>query len=265
MALPAPMQTDSSFERSVAEFIRTGRAVFDLPHPPCIQTAIDGFLRLITDPKRGDWSLFIPRRGEHNDEADDGLIRRSKSYASETTDNKWFFHYRPSLRLLLRARGVSAKDYEEMLVACEYLFQYYENFTRQLAEEFDQQVPNVRLSEKMQHDAALAVNVLRLLAYDPGDTPTNTDHVVARPHTDRDCITVHIDENRPGLHLGQERVPYIVRPGKALAFAGKKLERLTRSGIPAVIHDVQDPHGTDPVGRWSMVFFSHIPGSNGYL
>ncbi|MFZ2804644.1 MAG: 2OG-Fe(II) oxygenase family protein [Patescibacteria group bacterium] len=265
MSLAAP-KIDPLFEQGVAEFVQTGRTVLNLPHPPCIQAAVDGVRALISSPERDQWTFFVPRHGEPNDEPDDGLVRKGKTHTYEKTDNKWFFHYRPSLRGHLAKHNVQTDSYGEMLLAAgDYLHRYYENMVLRIADALDLHLPGYRIPDLMRHEAGRSVNVLRILAYDQGCAATNVNNIVARPHTDRDFLTFHIANSRDGLHLGPEREPYAVQPGKLLAFAGQKLERLTRGHIKAVQHDVQDPDGAAPDGRWSMVFFSHIPGKNGYL
>lgn len=221
-------------------------------------TVIAGVKQLIQDPNRLAWSLFITRPGEPNDDRDDGLIRKGKQYRGQAVDNKWFFHWRPTLAGLLAERGVSIEGYEEFFEACRFLHTTYLDLVEKIALEFDRQCPGFDLHRRMTTQLGRDIAVLRVIVYDRGGAIHNTDNIIARQHTDRDCITLHVAEGRPGLHIGAEREPYVVQPNKMLAFAGQKLERLTKGRLTALPHDVKDVETDDAEQRWAMVFFSHI-------
>ena len=67
------------------------------------------------------------------------------------------------------------------------------------------------------------MDVLRLVVYDPA----SAGDIIATPHTDMSCVTLHLWDSWGVLRVGPERTGYITAPGKALAFPGRKMQLLT--------------------------------------
>ncbi len=248
----------SDRRRCLAEAIRcfteTGRAVLPLAVSTYIPVVLSGVRRLIADPQRESWELYIPRETAPVDDPDDGLIRKNKTYEGETADNKWFFHFRPSLAGHLAARGISIAGYEDLFEASLRIYEACQSLVEDFAACFDEAYPEYCLAERMRHPMARELAPLRVLAYDRGG-------VIARPHTDRDALTLQVAESRPGLRTGEQRTAYVATPDTALLFAGRKFEALTDRKFRAMLHDVEDVDDTDQPaleGRMSIVFFSHI-------
>lgn len=250
MALPISVPDQARISRGVADFIHTGRAMLPLPVFHLVPQAVAAMRCLICDPSRESWRLCVPRRGVEPDDADDGLIRRSKTYEGEATDDKWFFHWRPSLRSHLAARGVDISAYEDFFEICGLIFSTCVNLSLAFASDFDLRCPGYDLSKRIGTAVAEDLHVLRILAYDVGTT-------IARPHTDRSLLTFHIAESRPGLRLGEERELYVASHADVLLFPGRKLQNLTRGRFPALVHDVIDVT-SERQCRWSIVFFTHV-------
>lgn len=235
-------------------FTETGRAVLPLAMSTYIPTVLSGVRRLIADPRRESWELYIPRQTAPVNDADDGLIRKNKTYEGETADNKWFFHFRPSLAGHLAAKDISIVGYEDLFEASLHIYEACQSLIEEFAACFDEAYPEYDLVERMRHPIARELAPLRVLAYDRG-------RVIARPHTDRDALTLQVAESRSGLRTGEQRTPYVATPNTALLFAGRKFEVLTGKKFRAMPHDVEDIEdiGQDAVeGRMSIVFFSHI-------
>ena len=244
--------------RRLAEAVRcfteSGRAVLPLAASSYIPVVMNGVRRLIADPQRESWELYIPRETAPVNDPDDGLIRKNKTYEGETVDNKWFFHFRPSLAGHLAVRDISIMGYEDLFEASLRIYEACQCLIEDFAVCFDEAYPEYGLAERMRHPMARELAPLRVLAYDCG-------RVIARPHTDRDALTLQVAESRPGLRTGEQRTPYVAAPDTALLFAGRKFEVLTGKRFRAMLHDVEDIEAVerDTVeGRMSIVFFGHI-------
>jgi len=239
--------------RAAEEFVRTGRALLQFRAAPAVPSVISGVCNLIEAPNRRDWQLHINRPGGPK-KPDDGLIRRDPEYPGDTTDGKYFFHYRRSLEdNLLQRRVIPNASQQDLLMHCGIIHHYCADLLVAFAAEFDQVCPGYRLEEQMADFAACELAPLRTLVYDQGT-------MVATPHTDYSALTLHLAESRPGLRLGKERTPYTAHCGEALIFPGRKFEKLTKGAFKALDHEVEDSDPQNPNRRWSMVYFGHIPG-----
>lgn len=241
----------SALISAVAEFLRTGRARLPLATSHIVPRVIAAVAKLIQDPARDAWGLYVPRPAAEPGDKDDGLIRRSQQYVGDpTTDNKWFFHFRLTLKKDLEAAGVDTSGHEDLFDACQELFTINLGGALAFADAYDLQAPGLDLKHRLL--TAVEPHVLRVLFYDQGA-------MMARPHIDRDALTLHVAESRPGLRIGPERERYVTSPDEALIFPGRKFAELTGGKVPALLHDVLD----DSVGaitneqRWSIVFFTH--------
>jgi len=236
------------------EFVETGKTVLVLPVAPLIPPIIMGVRQLIQDPDRDRWELDVRRPSEPEDEPDDGLVRKTNGYNGAMKDNKWFFHYRPSLPVHLSHRGIDMARHRSLLNSADSLHRECCRLALDFARAFDAVMPGYSLEERVTDVRANDLHVLRVLLYDQGSE-------IGKAHTDRDCFTFHVAENRPGLRTGAAREPYAAPPNRVLVFGGQKLGRLTHGRIPALEHDIVDASDDTTRGRWSIVFFNHIAGS----
>lgn len=248
------MSIDHALIERAREFVETGRAVLDFPVAPLIPPIISGVRQLIKDPGRERWELDVRRPEEPEDEPDDGLVRKTNGYNGARKDNKWFFHYRTSLPGHLKDRGIAAAQHRTLLDSADALHRECHGLALDFARAFDAVLPGYSLEEHVADERANDLHVLRVLLYDQGSE-------IGKAHTDRDCFTFHVAENRPGLRTGAAREPYTAPPNRVLVFGGQKLGRLTRGRVPALEHDIVDAASNAEHGRWSIVFFNHIAGS----
>jgi isopenicillin N synthase-like dioxygenase len=191
-------------------------------------------------------------------------------------DHKHFMHDKDKiLRRLLSMREVDISKYEEFLTELEKLqdccFEQVIIFATQL----DKILPGYNFAEKI--NKAHSLNTIRLIAY----LPKPKGHVIAREHTDRNAITMHIYQSQGGLFLDLHdgsKYLYEQKNGSTVVFPGKKLQVLTGgkfSEVPVVegseetklvgsggliratSHYAQSFGGIKDM-RVSMVYFSHI-------
>ncbi len=101
---------------------------------------------------------------------------------------------------------------------------------------------------------------LRFIAYHPAAT-------LGKPHYDRGCITLAIDESGPGLRIGRDKDSIALvkerLPGEALIFVSLGLkERMAALGLEPAWHDIVRvdgaPYVAPDIARTSMVFFADL-------
>jgi 2-oxoglutarate-Fe(II)-dependent oxygenase superfamily protein len=247
--LALPLSATLLLDAAAMDVVHRGHAVIEYPVSAYIPLVLDAVDRLIEDPAAPAWGLYVPRAGCEPDDMDDGLIRRSKDYLY---DNKWFFHYRPSLKSNLIARGMDVSAHESLFRFCGMLYDVCRSLAHTFASAFDQALPGYDIA-KRHADVSDELDVLRILRYD-----RNVGGEIGKPHTDRDGFTFHIAETRPGLRIGDTRESYAAEKNHILVFPGQKFERVTAGRIRALPHDIVDNPAPDAESRWSVVFFAHM-------
>jgi isopenicillin N synthase-like dioxygenase len=215
-----------------------------------IQECVAGLDRLLAShTKRGlrQWNIFIPRDPRYR-ETDDGLIRKEK------TDHKHYLHYRHDLeRLLWTKRSIRLSPGERMWfsamrdvhVACtEALYA--------LARAMDDLRPGFDFENRARAHGHL--HALRVMRYDAGYES------MARAHTDRSALSLHVAESEPGLEIPEGWDSRVCRsPGgkQVLAFPSQDMASITRGALPALWHQVTDQSRTKR-SRWVIVFFGKM-------
>jgi hypothetical protein len=256
--------------RVVADFIRTGRTVAPLQTSDLIPDVMSGFERLIHEPQEVRRAHCIDRSRFEDPEqgADDGLIsRRSETNGAngDVYDEKYFFHVKESLPLLLRDRGLYSRD-PSWIDACMELHERATLLLLEFARAFDAEYPGAHLFERVWAKDAMSQNTLRLLWY--ARPKKDGRNVVGSAHVDRDTLTFHIADSRPGLYLQTDPEslqfdrPYEVKEDKTLVFPGAKFPPLvpdttSRYLANPLYHEIRDRASEEATPRWAIVFFAH--------
>lgn len=252
-ALPKSPVFTAPMESTVLQFIQTGSAVIGYPISTLVPLVVTGVHRLIEDPNRADWSIKLERPGEDNSGPDDGLVRKTNGYLGVVADNKWFFHYRSTLESTLMKQKVDVTRHRSLLRSANSLYEECRGIAHTFAAAFDKALPGYGLLGRVLTAQSAGLDVLRILSYDQGSE-------IGKAHTDRNAFTFHIADSRSGLRIGEKRTPYEALPDSILVFPGDKLSRLTDGRIKPLIHDIVDTEQNATAGRWSIVYFAHIPG-----
>jgi hypothetical protein len=198
-----------------------------------VNAGFSAFIESRTQEEREEWSLQIDRSPEPL-EPDDGYIRR------DSTDHKHFFHFRSDLEhQLWKERGIRLENGEaSWFEALQTLLALCSDAGLCLAKAMDAE-PGFDFADRMKSLAHL--HVIRILRYDAG-YPS-----LARPHTDRCALTLHIAESHPGLKVRRRWETTVCESPKApqtLVFPGQMLEHITMGGVPATWHGADDLSGT---------------------
>ena len=212
-----------------------------------VKPAIEGFLRFVKEPMeyKRQWMFDFYQ----NKDPDDGWIKRK----GKGHDYKEHVHFRPRLPCLLRERGVNFSRHIEWLDACAALYSKVRHLGEDIALELDEVYPTLRFGERHKKSHG---HVLRLCHYDAVHT---NGSILAQPHFDRDLVTLHIADNRPGLHAHDKLIP--VQNGKIVAFVGDYLDYFTEGKFKALFHGAiegaVDPHEL-ATERWAVIFFNQL-------
>jgi len=219
-----------------------------------VEAAWQGLFRFdaeASDRDRERWEVYVERDPDFK-EPDDGVVGKKK------TDRKKYLHWRPDLDDLLKRRGVTLERWQhEWFAHCERIHSACYETLRKLAQQMDEARPGFSFEKRVMDWSHM--HCLRVLKYDP------RPGVVARTHTDRCAVTLHLAESAKGLYAwrGWEAIlcPTPTLP-EAWCFTGQKVEKITRGAVPAVYHEVRDgTGGLDP--RWAVVYFGQMPKDSG--
>ena len=193
------------------------------------------------------------------DEPDDGVIVKLSSDVSDPSiakhglppDNKVYIQVRRRTRRLFKAAGVYDDAY------CDF-FDVTEEIHERLARRwrtFPECLREVRPDLPAQtHDCERSV--LRLMRYNrarPDDGGLS-----GKVHTDKNDMSVHVWDSRPGLVLrpaGGGDIDVPTRVGEGLMFSGDGWERLT--GVPTLVHAAKHD-ATATEARRVIVYFSYF-------
>lgn len=242
-------------EDQVGEFIKKGYVIVPLDVARHVPPVIDGFMKLLDEPDEVRQLYTLDLDGKNPPDPDDGLIRREgKPTDGKESDLKWFFHYRPRVgETIVMRRLPNWQSRIHWLGFCQVLYETALGTITRFAQVIDQKMPGYELERHLCEGRG---HVLRLIRYDR-NTPGG---LIAKSHTDRDAVTLHIADSQPGLEYGNPVRQYITSPDRALIFAGDKVQAITKEKIPALWHDaIQTAQpGEETKYRWVAVFFTHI-------
>jgi|GEM_PF-2218725 len=251
------LSIDDPGERA-AELARVSHTLIRLEIGSLADDIITPLSRLIEEPEeyRHEWEFAIKKRHQGRPDPDDGLIRRDGGPGDEPDerfDRKFVFMYRPRLDWLLTWRGVDRKGYAPLLTACEQLMKRCRIALLPIVQELDVRLPGHQFELHFMNAIMLQQDAIRAIIYDAG----HPQGAIAKPHTDRDFLTIQVAESRPGMRFGKARTLYRWSPGTALVFTGKKIAAHTGGEVAALEHDVVETE-TVGGGRWSLIYFGHI-------
>ena len=248
------------FEKEAEIFVREGKVAVPFLSSDVVPLLIPGLLTFFALPEKAKMHLAVdtPDEDDPDKGPDNGYIRKSGGPKKDggLYDRKQIFHYRPSLWSEYAKRDVDITPYRAWLGEAHTLYlrclQLLKNFTRAL----DKECPGYNFQRLTRTERALSKHVLRALLYDP---PSPGEILIGKSHTDRNGISIHVRESRPGLRLGKDQQNYVITPDTALIFPADQVERLTEGKIKALQHEIweEEPHAPDR--RWSLVFFGQTP------
>lgn len=208
------------------------------------------------DPSEGPDNGYVPK-GQYL--PFDTPAQRAK----QEQDNKQFWHYRPLVPRILRARKYHGETEERLCNATAILYRALEIDLIKFGAALDHVFPGFAIADGLkakQHPDPFG-HVLRLLLYKDVEAPGEE---LARGHTDRDAITLHVADSRPGLVVylrdgKQFQVPTL--PDTLIAFFGKRMSVRTNGALRALNHRVISPSelGVPADRRTCTVFFSQVP------
>lgn len=190
-------------------------------------------------------------------EPDRGLFLRGSSKEQGKRDDKWCFHYRPSLFSEIEKKfGQQIYDQDLLSEVCSVghnLYCQLREHTDAMMRELDRILPEYGILSQYQHPWSEDLHSLRAIAY----KRPKADQNVAGYHYDRNFITASGYESHPGLNLviNGAKIPYDYKEGKVLLFLGDKAEKLTDGKLKGMVHGVDVlEKGTQ---RDAIVFFGH--------
>lgn len=249
------------------KFIQNGYALVPMKVAALVRRVFAGLHRFLAEPQeyKNQWTFDHKKPGD----PDTGYVwREGGEY-----DKKQFFHYRPDLVAKLTdriSRKFKFNHHAEWLQDCELLFRRAEQQVGFIAGILTHHTAFAGHTLPELLRAAKDDHVLRLLAYDRVDD----GGLMAKPHADRDFLTLHLADTFPGLVgiVRNKEVLLETRATRAIIFPGSKMAKLTEGKVPALIHKVierrekelghspeQRKNGGVPKPcRNSAVFFSHI-------
>jgi len=243
----------------IHELITNGYALFPFPHEEAVAAAhraFSVFLEECADPDL--WALSWP--GAPRPSA--GLIYRDGEVrpSGEKSDRKYFWHYAPGVRELIRERALSIDTAAPLVDASEALFGECHALATQVLEGLEktltESTPYQAFCDADSSATSTDRNTVRLLYYPPREAEESE---CARPHTDRSFLTVHVGDVGGELQITSESDGSVRSvsppPGYALVFFGEKARRYSRELPSAVLHSSRVESGKE---RRAAVFFAHI-------
>jgi hypothetical protein len=200
------------------------------------------------DIKEPDYDLgYIQRKGEKNHDP------KLASY-----DAKHFFHYNPIIFQDLIENKIPVSDeIYNWLLDCDALWQICLRKGEEFCGALDKEHPGYDFRLGLAHQNTAHLHKLRIIYYD-NTGPASRPGILGKGHYDRDALTIHVAESRPGMRINGQ--PYRVAPGKSLFFCGSKIWNRTKrqKDFFPVWHDiVNEADGMDLENRWTVVFFGH--------
>lgn len=234
-------------ERDLADLLTKSRTRLRFRYSHLVEPAIEGMKRLLAEPEdyRKDWILDAGVQ----DDPDDGLIPRNGG----EHDKKFFFHYRPRIRRLLDAKGVDYSAYEDWFQVLHELHGIIQGEAEFVAGHLDQVIPELNFLPALK---ASEETVLRILWYNE----VNYDNVIAKPHTDRSAMTVHLCDNYPGLMTSEGLIE--TKKDDALLFVSQKLDILSGGKIHCLPHQAIVDRIPPGEKRWVLVAFVNTDTPN---
>ncbi len=201
----------------------------------------------IDDPDEGPDNGYVNRYGE--------LVPAGEA----TKDQKEYWHSRPFVAEKVLVAVRPSKIDKELLVATRHLYDELEHDLYRFAHAFDRACPGFAVEESMRRmgDPQPFGHVLRLLHYkyvvEPGEE-------IAKVHTDRDAITLHVADSHPGLVVylrGGEEFLAPTLPDTLIVFFGRRMSVRTKGQVKSLAHRVISPEeaGIPNERRTCEVFF----------
>ncbi len=242
--------------QDAAEFLHTGKVLVDFDDGALYDKVMAGFRRFREEERNKElWGFapdkpkdkdlgFFDRNGEQNQ--DEKLLEH---------DHKSVFHYNPELWMYLARTGVDAGPWAEWFDDCHALWMLCFERVIESAAAVDRISP-FNFKDSLCDPRLFRKHKLRLNYY-PGTSPASRPGMLGKGHEDRDAITIHVAESRPGMRIGGKL--YGVEAGKSLVFAGSKAYHRSHGMILPVWHDIENYN--DGGERESAVFFSHTDDS----
>ncbi len=231
-------------KESIQDLIENQRMEIQITTSDLVERIIPLFKNLTMEHPMTRQKWLVDLSGDKHD-PDDGLIERKGEGSS---DQKFFFHYRPDLLTHLLPQLTEIK-YGDLFNACAQLHDECTELASQIISEFDDQFPVFDIKAKYLLLPEDRRNVLRLLLYKPGND------ILAKAHCDKAFATLCLGESHPGLFLDKATTHYAYKQDTALCFFGKKAEIVSGSRFKATPHYVK---AFSSEWRWAVVFFIHI-------
>lgn len=213
------------------------RGMVTVPFPDArvlVRDTITAFQKFLIEPSRQYCSF----------DGELGYMRR------DDDEHKSFFHFHPSLRELAHERDIGPAAH--LCETAHLLYERCEHALLDFVKALDEVLPGYSLSLLANHSSSRKRNVLRLLQYDRAD-PNAT---IAKWHTDRSFLTLHVAESHPALRMRTARFLYRPAPETALVFPGDQVGRACPR-LRALPHAAVEERSTD-AERWAIVFFFQI-------
>ena len=253
MAIRVSQITHSAVEK----LLNDNSAVIHFSHSH-VAGAVEGWSRFLSEPQERKDEFTIDAEGVGD--PDDGYLCRHGVLRGDGIydDYKEFFHHRYRLTPRLMHKGISIDPHSAWLNhSLHQLHLQCESTCRMIASALDQRLPGYHFAERVAAPQARTMSVLRLLSYDLQKARTRT--LIGKGHTDKDFLTLHIVDERPGLLIRGEPQPYRARSNTALVFFGDKASHLTGGRFKPLYHEVIDTSANPAASsRWSIIYFCHI-------
>jgi len=260
-------------DSAVSHAIEMGFAVIRRPRLLFVISEADKSWRAFCDQPPGHRELFTVRHKDDDpaEGPDNGYVPKGDylplkdAHENEhvVQDTKLYFHYRPFIARLLRRRKGFSHTEEYLLNSAGLLYRKLEQEILRIGQALDNVLPGFQVAEGLRANAHPEPfgHVLRYLLYKKAE---EAGEELARGHTDRCAITLHVADSRPGLVVylgGGEQFLVETQPDTLILFFGKRLSVRTNGRVRSLNHRVISPaDASRPTNqRTCTVLFAHVP------
>lgn len=249
-----------------AGLLAYGQALTNFQHMQEARSVIAGAEKFFSKPSeyKGCWTItdFDNPDDPYGlmDGPDDGYVLKNgekRHIDDKRYDVKEFFHLKPGTLALLRQQGVDVGEEASWLASATHLHSLCTLEFLRIVRGLDVALPQYKLFESALRATVRGQNTLRFLKY---RTAEKLKQEIAKFHSDRNFLTLHIGDSMPGLAYEDREgkvVEYTVEPGKILVFPGMKAEKVLGEKLPRLKHGVLAHPDAIGLRRWALVFFGH--------
>ena len=245
------------FTKEAETFVSEGKTILPLLWSDVVPKLMKEFKLICSLPLeyRERYTIPIPDEDDPDKQADNGYLRKDgrAKPSGGYWDKKDIWHYRPWHWSWYQRNNVDISAHRVLFELSQVVFLRCLRLQRQFLKALDSVMPGYNFTSLARSEYAFAKHVLRLALYDQAES---NQRELGKPHRDRNFITFHIADSRPGLRTGEDKTLYVAEPDTILVFPSVHAERITGGKLKALEHGVWEEEDPDVADRrWSIIFF----------